>query len=323
MNNLPVSDVPQMAPSTSPATQPSAQHPQDSLGPLLASGGLLVSGPLALAWLLGGRNLTEKVLVEILSPVGIVWVLLGIQLVWSLRQGHFRMALLSLTTWGMITVFGNWWVANLLVSRLESDYQHLDPLSSSFSSFSSFSASPAPPAPPAVLDRLVVLGGGTMSRRSGQPQLSPAGDRIALAAQLYHAGKVRTIVCTGSNLFPVSKNSLHCRQEARQLLIRLGVPEEAIELVAGINTSQEIANLAVHLRQQGGMSERNGLLTSAWHLPRAMQLSEKQQLAMIPIPADFRSEAFRLHPNLLVPGGFELNTSRSVIKEYLARWLGR
>jgi len=266
---------------------------------------LFTGGVVCLAWLLGGRTLTEKVLIELISPVGLVWVLLGIQAGWATWQRQYPLAVLGLVGWGVLTFFGNWWIANQLVAQLESEYQRSDPLALE------------------PLDRLVVLGGGTMSRMSGQPQLSPSGDRVALAAQMYHAGRVTKIICTGSNSFLATSDSLHCRQEAQQLLIRLGVPADAIELIEGENTSREIENLAQHLRQRGGLLERNGLLTSAWHLSRAMRLAEQQDLSMIPIPADFRSEHFRMHPNLLVPGAAELNTSRSVIKEYLGRTFGR
>ena len=271
------------------------------MGAATVVGVVLVS----VAWMIGGRTFTEKICTELVSPVGMVWFLLAMFWIAAFLQGQRWMAWQSLGIWLLLTLSGNYWVANQLISGLESDFQAIDP----------FRTEP--------LERLIVLGGGTSSRYSGAPQLSMSGDRVALAAQLYHAGQVNQIICSGSNSFRPSEDSLHCREEARQILIRLGVPADSIVMIEGANTSEEIANLSAYLNQLELSPQRTGILTSAWHLPRAMRLAQRHQLDVTPLPADFRSEPFRLNPNLIVPGASELNSVRSTIKEHLGRLMGR
>lgn len=258
-----------------------------------------------LAWSIGGQTYAEKVTTELLTPLGLAWLLLAAVVVNSIWQRNVSVATFGLTAWLLLTLFGNAWVTNRFSQQLESEYQAIDP----------FQMDP--------LDILVVLGGGTNSRLSGSPQLSPSGDRVALAAQLYHAGLVGQIICSGTNTFQPNPQSLHCREEAQQILIRLGVPPDKILLIEGENTSQEMANLAVYLDEQGRTTERIGLLTSAWHLSRAMRLAERHELNPLPVPANFYSEADRIDPNWIVPGTEQLGISRSIIKEYVAKMIGR
>ncbi len=273
---------------------------------LLSAATVAVVVLVSVAWMIGGRTFTEKILTELVSPVGMVWFLLALFWIAAFLQGQLWTGWQGLGIWLLLTLGGNYWVANQLIAGLESDFQLMDP----------FQAEP--------LERLVLLGGGTSSRVSGAPQLSMSGDRVALAAQLYHAGQVNQIICSGSNSFQPSEDSLHCREEARQILIRLGVPADAIVLIEGANTSEEIANLSKFMAQHAEQSpQRIGILTSAWHLPRAMRSAQRHRLEVTPVPADFRSEPFRLNPNLIVPGATELNSVRSTIKEHLGRLLGR
>ena len=45
---------------------------------------------------------------------------------------------------------------------------------------------------------IVLMGGGTNVAANRQPQLAAAGDRVAMVARLFHAGKVERIICTGT-----------------------------------------------------------------------------------------------------------------------------
>ena len=66
-----------------------------------------------------------------------------------------------------------------------------------------------------------------------------------------------------------------------------GVSSEVLELAGGCNTHEEMGDLAKRCAPSG---QRVGLLTSAWHLPRAQQLVKKNGLDLIPLPSDFVTE---------------------------------
>jgi len=172
------------------------------------------------------------------------------------------------------------------------------------------------------LREVVVLGGGTDSRINGESQLSTAGDRIATAARMYHAQRVERLICTGSNAFQGSPLDLPPREEAAEVLVDLGVPSDRVIQLEGKNTSEEMKNLHAWLDAHQDC-RRVGLLTSAYHLPRAIRLALSRGLELVPVPSDFLTEPFAPSPHLVVPGTDHLNTTHRALKEYLAWWVGR
>jgi uncharacterized SAM-binding protein YcdF (DUF218 family) len=72
----------------------------------------------------------------------------------------------------------------------------------------------------------------------------------------------------------------------REAALSLGVAADRIRLAPDVrDTVDEVQTLAEIAGQQSV-----ALVTSAWHMPRAMALAERQQLRAVPCPADF---AFR------------------------------
>ena len=64
-----------------------------------------------------------------------------------------------------------------------------------------------------------------------------------------------------------------------------GIPAERITQLGGMNTSQEMIELRQFLGEHP--PARVGLLTSAFHMPRAERLARKNGLQLTPIPAGF------------------------------------
>lgn len=264
------------------------------LGALFVGGVGLVSGP----------TMVEKLLTSLAMPVGLVWLGLVVLVYFCVLNRQTWPALAGFTCWLILTIGGNQLVSNRLASSLEAPYQETDV----------FGMEP--------FDAIVVLGGGTCSTINGRSQLSLAGDRVAMAARLYHAGQVDRIICTGTQVFRSSPKDLHPREETADILLDLGVSRDSVLQMKGENTSQELENLKTW-RDQNSDVERIGLLTSAWHLPRAMRLAENRGLDVVAIPSNYISGPFVPSPHLVVPGGSELMVSGMMIKEYLAAMVGR
>ncbi len=174
------------------------------------------------------------------------------------------------------------------------------------------------------LDTVLVLGGGTSMTPAGDPQLDWAGDRLMLAARLYHAGKVERILVSGSQFARTSELDLDPGQDSKLLLVQVGVPEEIISVIEGLNTSQEMQSLRKWLDSNAsGQPSSLGIITSAWHLPRALRLAEANQIKAVALPANFHTTPFIPSPHVVIPSGENLYWTQVALHEYLGRMLGR
>jgi uncharacterized SAM-binding protein YcdF (DUF218 family) len=79
--------------------------------------------------------------------------------------------------------------------------------------------------------------------------------------------------------------AVHYAERAEQL----GVPDEAIVPISGPHTtSQEVVRIKAEAAERGW--RRIGLVTSAWHMRRALRLCRVAGLEVTPIPCDFRGD---------------------------------
>ncbi len=290
----------------------------------------LFGGGLAAVHYFAGPRMFEKIAQQLASPVGVVWLLLFVSwygaLIWRIKLLSFTSGL----AWLLLTVFGNAFVSNELVRRVERPYLAVNPFDGE------------------TLDSVLILGGGSDSTPAGIPQLSSRGDRLALAARLFHAGKVRQIVVSGVRWNkPPAGADLY--EESATILKELGVPESHIvQLKVGADTSEEIRAFGDWLRESNGNDVATaespdsaespdtsktestpdripgafGILTSAWHLRRAMLLSDRYGMyyEAKPIPADFLSGTVHRDPTLLIPSADNLQVSYLAIREILGAW---
>ncbi len=251
--------------------------------------------------LLGGITLLEKTLTTLVMPVGLVWLGLITSTYWLLVSQQRAWGIFSFGCLLIMTLGGNKFVSNYLAHSLEAPYTQIDI------------------AQIQPLDAVIVLGGGTSTTYNNRAQLGMAGDRVATAARLYHSSSVKKIICTGSQSFRATPEDLHPREEAKLILIGLGIPSDAIILLEGENTSQEMNSLKDWIPKNIESSQpRIGLITSAWHLKRALRLASSQGLHFQPIPSNFISGPVNLSPHWIVPSGDDLATTGRIVKEYLA-----
>ncbi len=251
----------------------------------------------------GGVPLSQKVLVALVKPLGLIWLALLATTCFALLNRWWSIASsLAMVTLGL-WIAGNGWVAERAISHLER------------------MVAPEPLDGNARWDVLVVLGGGTSSAPSGRAQVADSGDRVLLAAQLYLAGRADLLVTTGSS-FPGLSGGLDGPAEHTIAIWRsLGVPPGVIERLEGINTSQELQQLRG--RAELWQDKRVGLVTSAWHLPRAMRLAERQQLDLIPVAADVRSRPAQQQSIWWVPHADAVLMLERVLNEWLGMAVGR
>ena len=264
---------------------------------------LAAAGGGAEYWLAGRAGL-EKFATALAMPVGLVWLMLLVASLGTWLRRRYRSAVLLTGALALLTAAGNESVSGWAVRTLEGQYAGGDP--------------------PAV-DVAVILGGGVWQTPDGRPEVNGSGDRVLHAARLYHAGRAERLHCTG--VAPASLARL-TRDEAdltRELLVSLAVPEEAVSVGEGGNTSEEIAALAAAV-ETGELTGTLGVVTSAWHMPRVERLAAAAGLEIVPLPADFKSPpadppAARVLSAVPTAGALSLSTA--VAKEYLAKLVNR
>ena len=245
----------------------------------------------------------EKALAMLVMPVGLIWLLILATSLFWLRRRRPRPAVMGLALAALYACAGSTCLARRLIGSLEQRVPEV-----SVAALEPF-------------DAVFVLGGGSELDPALEPELSPAGDRLFLAARLWHGGKARLLVTSG-----VSRDSLgglrDGGQETRALWRSVGIPDGAILPVAEPcwNTRDEIRAYA-RLQSRFGW-KRVGLVSSASHLPRAMALAAKAGLAVTPLGADRqgRPRAFQLQQ--LIPQGLGFEINDRACWEYLGRWLG-
>ena len=173
------------------------------------------------------------------------------------------------------------------------------------------------------LNAAVVLGGGVYLTADGIPEMNRDGQRVFYAAQLWHAGRAKSIICTGERAGIGDDQS----EIARKLLVSVGVPEEVIFEIGGENTKQEMQNLKHFLDEPpDGMPIGGdvGLITSAFHMARALRLARDNGLDLMPLPCSYRrTQVLEFAPDQIIPRLEAGETLRIAIKERLAALVGR
>ncbi len=262
----------------------------------------------ALGAMLDGKTGLEKMVTALTLPVQVAWLLCTGWLLASLRRSLGKLAqgrawLWPGLTWGVFTVCGTPMLGDVC-------FRYVESLETTFQ-----------PGVDAPLDALIVLGGGT-SQGPHRAEVDDAGDRVLYAAQLYLQGHTRALITTGSTLPSLQALSTPA-QQTTEIWTKLNIPNQAIRRFDGLNTHGEMHSIRLHMGELGPAA-RVGLLTSAWHLPRAMRLSRAAGLTgLIPVAADHRTQMERRLLAHCLPSASNFNRLELIQREWLAWFVAR
>lgn len=174
-------------------------------------------------------------------------------------------------------------------------------------------------AAPCCYDAIVVLGGGVAPAHPPQrpyPDLTDSSDRVWLAARLWRRGTAPRIIVSGGSYNARDGGSQDTEAEAmRAFLLDLGVPSDAIvDEAKAINTIENIRNVKAIVGDG-----RVALVTSALHMPRALQLAARAGLNASAFATDYQAvAASRLPWDNWLPSLEGLRMSTAALKEIAA-----
>jgi len=239
-----------------------------------------------------------KAVTWVLSPLGLGLVALALAGA-AIAKGYAKVGWSVLAgAWLWLWVWASPWFFIVFGGALESQY---------------------PPAPVEALpraDAIVVLGGGVASptRCTRYPELWPGADRGWQAARCYHAGKAPVILFSGAG------EGLGMKQ----FLVDLGVPPAKIVLE---NDSKNTYENGVFAREKlkAMKAKRVILVTSAWHLRRAVLTFRQVGVDVIPSGADYEALTAKgfLTPRMqgfYLPSADVLAKNSAVLKEHIGYW---
>ena len=246
----------------------------------------------------------SKFLPPLIYPVGLACLLILLAL--FIRRLKWQKALLVLA-FLVLFLGGNRWISKGLAQSLEWRY--------------------LPSPTPLKADAIVILAGDLRAADypSQMPQLGESGDRVIYAAHLYHQGAAPLVIYSGGSIDWLAATS-GTQRDITSLLKLMGVPATDQLFEFESRNTYESALACRELFREMGI-QRVILITSASHMPRSVGVFERQGIEVIPAPTDysvtqanwvqFRDAGLGTHLIYLFPSADNLNTTTSVLKEYI------
>lgn len=232
---------------------------------------------------------------SLVLPPGIFFVCMFLLAVYLWRRKQ-RAAWALFAVTGFFYLLSTSWVSGMLLGSLESAYDQ--------------------PSEPQG-DVIVMLGGGATADTPNQGEwgnlCSSPASRLLAAAELYNRLQVPVLVSGGQVYEDSGPEAVIARRE----LMRLGVPEQQIITeTRSLNTRQNAVYSGELLRERNLV--RPVLVTSAFHMERAVLNFAKEGFETVPFPTDFQVNRRQIfHYNKLMPSAGALNGSVTFIMEKL------
>lgn len=161
---------------------------------------------------------------------------------------------------------------------------------------------------------IVVLGGATRgdTHFSSMGDLNQSADRLTHAVSLYKAGKAPRVLLSGG----AAAGNRAEAEIMREHLELMGVPRQALLLERESRDTHDNAVYSAILLKGKGV-KRILLVTSAFHMRRAVPLFERQGLEVIPAPTDFQRVVGHAAVPRWLPSADDLVRTTTALREYV------
>lgn len=173
-------------------------------------------------------------------------------------------------------------------------------------------------------DAVLLLGGVTdelVASQTGQPAYNDNVERLVVTYTLLRENRARVAVVSGAAMDP----SLERWGEARVLadqLVEWGIARERVILEPKARNTRENATYCAELARQRGYGKLL-VVTSAFHVPRALDTFRAVDLPVDVLPVDFRAAPKGGRELELLPRAGDLALSARATREMLGRLVYR
>ncbi|HSI12604.1 MAG TPA: YdcF family protein [Chthoniobacter sp.] len=207
--------------------------------------------------------------IYLMEPIGLAWLCLLVLTIWLAIRRQWKPAILAGLGVLLMTAVGSTGLAGRMLGSLERPYAGVK-------------IENLPKA-----DAIVMLGGGASPSRYEAlgVHLTPAGDRLVMAREVFRLGKAPVLLLGGNVNKLDGVRKFEC-EIVRDLLKTWGIPEDAIiPLGENQDTHDEALKVRALATERGW--HRVLLVTSANHMRRASGVFRAQGLEVIPVPCNF------------------------------------
>jgi uncharacterized SAM-binding protein YcdF (DUF218 family) len=167
-----------------------------------------------------------------------------------------------------------------------------------------------------------ILLGGMMGYdpAAGDAFFNGSSDRFIQTLKLYKQGHIRKIIVSGGNAMRPNSSFREADYLAGNLLA-MGVPAADIWRDRDARNTVENAQYAHRILDSMGIRTPVVVVTSSWHMPRAVKIFEAEGLAVRPYPANYIAPPSnrRFGLNHLLPSGDAMGHWNLYLKE----WVGQ
>ncbi|MCS7020160.1 MAG: YdcF family protein [Cytophagales bacterium] len=174
--------------------------------------------------------------------------------------------------------------------------------------------------PAGKYDAAIVLMGMTQDNKSPKDRVyfMRGADRLLYAIRLYKEGKVKKIIISGAYIDKLSTIAAKGANNVVSICKMAGIPDEAILTdEASLNTYENARYTAQLLQIHNISFSKCILITSAFHMRRALLCFQKQGIVAQPFTADFYSEdRFFDTGRMLIPSAAAIDRWNILLKEW-------
>jgi uncharacterized SAM-binding protein YcdF (DUF218 family) len=163
----------------------------------------------------------------------------------------------------------------------------------------------------------ILLGGLSKFDKNGRGYFTINSDRFIATVQLYHQGYIKKIIISGGSAAILIKEPIEADFLKAQLL-KSGIPENDILIDRDSRSTFENAVCSKKIIDSMQLNGPFVLITSAYHMPRALKVFKKAAIDVIAYPCNFIEIDYPFSvENYLFPKPALLTDWRIIIKEII------
>lgn len=148
---------------------------------------------------------------------------------------------------------------------------------------------------------IVLSGMASYNDQNQQHNFGQSTDRITETIKLYFDGKISKIILTGGNA-SIFYNDRPESKYLKEFLIKLKIPDSVIVTETQSRNTHENALFTKHITDSLSKSESYILVTSAYHMRRALACFETQKISVTPYAVDVYHPYIKTdYQNIIVP----------------------